>query len=107
MSLGGKLRDQRIKKKLSLQDVAEKVGASKAHIWELETGRAKNPTLELLTKLAKALSVSVADLIGENPDAETDPRLVGMYRDLKQLKPSDQEAIQRMVDHLKSRESES
>jgi transcriptional regulator with XRE-family HTH domain len=107
MSLGGKLREQRIKEGLSLQDLADRVGASKAHIWELETGRAKNPTIELLTKLAKALSVSVADLIDENPAGETDPRLVGMYRDLKQLKPSDQEAIQRMVDHLKNRDTES
>jgi transcriptional regulator with XRE-family HTH domain len=86
--------------------VADQVGASKAHIWDLETGRAKNPSIELVTKLARCFEVSVADLIGENPDADpNDSQLIAMYRDLKELTPEDRKAIQSMMDHFRKRES--
>ena len=39
MPLGEKIKILRTRKKLSLQEVADAVGASKAHIWELETGK--------------------------------------------------------------------
>ena len=53
MSLGVRLKELRIKKGKSLQEVADAVGASKAHVWDMETGRSKNPSIELLLKLAK------------------------------------------------------
>jgi transcriptional regulator with XRE-family HTH domain len=106
MALASKLKALRMKKNKSLQQVADAVGASKNHIWDLETGKSRNPSIELLTKLAKALGVSVADLIGENPGAkDEDPNVVAMYRELKELSPKDREAIQLMMDHLKSRTS--
>jgi transcriptional regulator with XRE-family HTH domain len=105
MSLATRLKELRVKKNLSLQEVADAVGASKAHIWDLETGRAKNPSIELLTKLAKCFGVSVADIIGENPHgADEQPELVAMYSQLKDLSPGDREAIQSMMDHFKKRE---
>lgn len=104
MSLAAKLKALRIRRAKSLQQLADEVGASKAHIWDLEQARSKNPSIELLTKIAKALGVSVADLVGENPQGKgEDPKLVAMYRELKDLSPKDREAIQRMMDHLKSR----
>lgn len=104
MSLASKIKELRVKKKKSLQDVADEVGASKAHIWDLETGKSSNPSIELLTKLAKCFGVSVAEMIGENPAAkDADPQVVAMYRELKDLSPSDRQAIQAMMDHLKSR----
>jgi transcriptional regulator with XRE-family HTH domain len=106
MALAAKLKQLRTAKRKSLQGVADEVGASKAHIWDLETGRAKNPSIELLTKLSRCFDVSVAELIGENPqgDAE-DSQLVAMYRDLKGLSPDDRKAIQSMMDHFRKRES--
>lgn len=104
MSLASKIKELRVKKKKSLQDVADEVGASKAHIWDLETGKSSNPSIELLTKLAKCFGVSVAEMIGENPAAkDVDPQVVAMYRELKELSPSDRQAIQVMMDHLKTR----
>lgn len=104
MALASKIKELRLKKKKSLQDVADAVGASKAHIWDLETGKSRNPSIELLTKLAKCFEVSVADLIGENPTGEgADPQVVAMYRELNELSPADRQAIQAMMDHLKSR----
>jgi transcriptional regulator with XRE-family HTH domain len=106
MSLALKLKELRLKKRKSLQDVADAVGASKAHIWDMETGKSRNPSIALLTKLAKCFDVSVAELIGENPAAKNvDPQVVAMYRELKELSPADRKAIQTMMDHLKSLKS--
>lgn len=104
MALGEKLKSLRIRENLSLQDVADRVGASKAHIWELETGRARNPTLDLVTRLASCFDVGVADLVGENPTAEDEnPELVAMFRDLKGLSAEDRETVKSMMDHFLKR----
>src|SRR5208337_829964 len=104
MSLGERLKELRVRNRKSLQELADEIGASKAHIWELETGRAKNPSIELLSLLAKALRASVADLIGENPDGAGEPAdAVRMYRELKELTPEDRQMIQTMMDHFKKR----
>jgi transcriptional regulator with XRE-family HTH domain len=106
MALAVRLKQLRLKTRKSLQEVADEVGASKAHIWDLETARAKNPSIELVTKLAKCFGVSVADLVGENPQGEgEEPQLVAMYRELKELSKDDRKAIQSMVDHFRKRES--
>ena len=107
MSLATTLKELRIKKNKSLQDVADAIGASKAHIWDLETARAKNPSVELLVKLANYFEVGVADLVEENPDGENEePKLVAMYRELKKLTPKDQETIQLMIERFKKNSEE-
>lgn len=104
MTLGVRLKELRIKKGKSLQEVADAVGASKAHIWDMETGRSKNPSIELLLKLAKFFGVGIADLVGENPNAEEEgSRALSMYRELKELKDEDLEFIQQMMDRLKDK----
>jgi len=107
MALAERLKELRVRTNKSLQEVADEVGASKAHIWDLETGRAKNPSIDLLIKLSRCFKVSVADLVGETPHGEDEPAdLVAMYRDLKQLSPEDRQAIQSMMDHFRRRRSE-
>jgi transcriptional regulator with XRE-family HTH domain len=49
----------------SLQEVADAVGGSKAHIWELEQGRHRNPGLQLLRALSHHFGVPIAYIIGE------------------------------------------
>jgi transcriptional regulator with XRE-family HTH domain len=106
MTLAAKLKELRLRKNKSLQEIADSVGASKAHIWDLETGKSRNPSMELLVKLSKVLGVNVAELVGEKPDAENeDPQVVAMYRELKDLTPADREAIRALMDHLKARKS--
>ena len=48
---------------LNQTDLAKRVGITQAYIAMLEKGKNVNPTLALLTKLAKALKVSVAELV--------------------------------------------
>jgi len=105
MPLADRIKTLRMKKGLSLQELADAAGVSKAHIWDLEQNRSKNPSLELLTKLADRLGVAVKDLIGENPEAEEEgSRVVGMYRELKSLSERDLDMIQQMIQRLKDKD---
>ena len=70
MSLANKLKELRLKKGQSLQQVADGVGVSKAHIWELERGSSTNPGLELLRKLAAHFSVTVAFLTDDEGEPQ-------------------------------------
>jgi transcriptional regulator with XRE-family HTH domain len=107
MSLAAKLRELRLRKSKSLQQVADDVGASKAHIWDLETGKSTNPSIDLLKNLSRCFDVTVADLIGENPEADSqDSEVVAMYRDLKELTPADREALRGLMEHLKNKKKE-
>ena len=102
MALGARLKEFRIKKNQSLQQVADAVQASKAHIWDLETGRANNPSMDLLNKLASHFGTSVSTLVGEDPSASSeDPALVAMFRDLKSLTAEDRDRIHRIMKSLK------
>ena len=52
MTLAERMRQLRHQRRQSLQDVATAVGVSKAHVWELEQGRARNPSMQLVVRLA-------------------------------------------------------
>jgi transcriptional regulator with XRE-family HTH domain len=106
LSIGGKLKELRIKRNKSLQEVADAIGASKAHIWDLEKGNSKNPSMELLTKIADYFKISVAELVGEDPNAlNEEPEMVALYRDLKKLNPRDRDTIKTLVEKFKSQKS--
>lgn len=70
MPIGDRIKELRMRKGQSLQQVADAIGASKAHIWELESNRSKNPSLDLLQKLARHFTTTVAFLI-EEPEGDT------------------------------------
>lgn len=107
MSLATKLQKLRTAKRESLQDVADAIGASKAHVWELEKGTAKKPSIELVRALAEHFSVSIASLVGEAPDETTDEeQLLVMYRDLKGLDEKDRQVLEDIIKGMKSRRTE-
>jgi transcriptional regulator with XRE-family HTH domain len=104
VSFAKRLHELRVAKRLSLQNVADQVGISKAHVWNLEKGLSENPSLELLMKLADLFRVRVADLVGENPEApDEEPEMVAMFRDLKQLETRDREVIAALMEQMKRR----
>jgi transcriptional regulator with XRE-family HTH domain len=102
VTLAQRLKELRLKKGDSLQGLADAVELSKAHVWELETGKSKNPSIELLTKLARHFGVPLAHLVGEDPEAsEEDQELVAMFRDLKDLTPRDREILRSTITSMK------
>ena len=47
---------------VSLEEIAGRSGFTKSHIWELEQGRSKNPTVKTVYALAVALGIPVMAL---------------------------------------------
>ena len=64
-TLGARLRRLREAKKLTLQQVADAVGCTKAYIWELEMKEGQRPSAERINLLAKVLGVTMEDLMNE------------------------------------------
>ena len=62
IQFGKKLREARLKKKLSQGDVARILGVHRSYISGLERGR-RNPSLLTVHKVAKALGVSTNELM--------------------------------------------
>ncbi len=61
--VGQNIRAERERAGLSLSQLAAATGISKAHLVRLEKGDG-NPSLEILARIAEALEVTVADLVG-------------------------------------------
>lgn len=62
LSMHKMIADMRFDLGLSLQDVADRAGITKSHMWELEQGRAVNPTIATINGLAKALGIPFVQL---------------------------------------------
>ncbi len=58
------IRRLRDAKGLTQRALAAKVGVKGAYIAQLETGARKNPSLDVLKRLAKALDVDATALLG-------------------------------------------
>ena len=106
MSLASKLLKLRQESGESLQGVADAVSASRAHVWEVETGRTKNPSLDLIRRLADHFKVSVAWLVGEIPEEKSDNKTATLYRTLQSLSPENQQHIQAIIDSMRKSERE-
>jgi transcriptional regulator with XRE-family HTH domain len=104
MSLGARLTRLRLDKGESLQQVADAVGVSKAHIWELEKGRTDNPSMALVTRLADHFDLSLATLVGEDPAADDAEAQIGrMFRQAKKLTPEELALLDDMMRSLLKR----
>ena len=63
-AFGARLRSLREAKGLTLQQVADAAGCTKAYIWELEKKPGQRPTAERIQAIAKILGITMEDLMG-------------------------------------------
>lgn len=104
MNIGEKLFSLRQKSGESLQGVADKVGVSKAHVWELEKGRSKNPSFELVRKLAAHYGVSIDVLTGQEPEPDASGLQIDrIHRGLENLSDRDREIVEQMIQAMKQK----
>ena len=107
MNVARRINELRLARGESLQDVASAVGVSKAHIWELEKGRADNPSMALVTRLADHFAVSIRFLVDEDieaPDADED--LARMFRQARELDALDRKVLDDMLQSFRKRRQE-
>jgi transcriptional regulator with XRE-family HTH domain len=99
-SLAERLRLLRADKQVSLQTVADAVGISKPHVWELEKGKTQNPSLDLLVKFAEYYSVTLDFLAGKSEADLRFQKLGSMFRKIDQEKTTDEDlkVIEQAID---------
>jgi transcriptional regulator with XRE-family HTH domain len=66
---GAQARSHRVRRKMTLDEVAERSGLSKGHLSRFERGE-KSLSIAALMRLSQALNTSVATLLGERVDKE-------------------------------------
>ena len=57
------VKEQRKKKGMSLQDVADAAETSKSQVWMLESGRNKNPSIEYASRVTNALGKKLSSAL--------------------------------------------
>ena len=62
-TIGENIQKRRIKLGLSQEDFAQKSGVKYTTLTKIETGVIKKPSVVLVAKIAKALGVSIEDLL--------------------------------------------
>ena len=82
-AFGARLRRLREARKLTLQQVADAVGCTKAYIWELEMKEGQRPTAERIQKIAQVLGVTMEDVMGTpmQQAPEASPEDVEFFRE--------------------------
>ena len=103
MSIGSRIKTLRMKKGVSLQVMADALDISKAHLWDLESGRSSNPSVDLLKNMSSYLGVSVSSLVGEEPLADAPADAKAMFRQLNELKPEDRLLLDSLLKTLHQR----
>ena len=107
MSLATKLKELRIRKGESLQQVGDAVSLSKAHVWELEMGRSKNPGIGVIKRLADHFNVTVSFLLDETTPTD-EARTLQFFREFEgKLTEKDWEALHGVAKRLTERSGES
>ncbi|RMB08186.1 helix-turn-helix domain-containing protein [Eilatimonas milleporae] len=105
MSLSAKLKELRVKKGESLQQVADAIGISKTHVYDLEKGKSKNPSVDLLKRYSDHFGVAIKTLVGEDlSDDKDDSEFVRMFRQAKDLGQDDKQLLETMIQTMLERQ---
>jgi transcriptional regulator with XRE-family HTH domain len=91
VSYAARLKQFRMRSGKSLQELADAIGVSKGHLWDLESGNSKNPSIEILKKLSDFYGTSIATLAGEVPASDAEEKARVMFRNFEKLTDQDRE----------------
>ncbi|MBU5439457.1 helix-turn-helix domain-containing protein [Tissierella sp. MSJ-40] len=67
-SLGNSIKELRQRYGMTIKELSDKSGVGQSTISEIETGKAKNPKSETLSKLASVLNVTIDELMADKWD---------------------------------------
>lgn len=104
--IGNRIRHYRIEKKLTQEELGNKIGAKKATISNYETGY-RTPKQDALFELANALEVKIDDFFPSPHDKSIEidrPIIVDLIKDIRQLNSEEQLKVYDYVKMLKEKE---
>jgi transcriptional regulator with XRE-family HTH domain len=104
MAFGGNLARFRKEKGLTQEDLVRKSGVAISQIRRYEADKS-SPTLDVVTKLAKALGVSLDELVFDKATGVAglrilDRRLLEQFEMLSTLNAHDKDAVQTVIDSV-------
>ena len=96
-----KLRKLRSQRNITLDQLAEKIGSSKAYVWQLENKKTAKPSAELLLKIAAEFKVAPEFLLDDNRDEPSIEQLDNaFFRKFQSLSKKDRDILRRMMSGL-------
>jgi transcriptional regulator with XRE-family HTH domain len=99
MPFAARLVTLRKDRQLTQEALGEQVGLTKAQIYRYEKG-ASQPTLDVIKKLAIALSVTTDQLVFEEGERGPDDELRLQFEALQQFSPKDKEVAKSVLESL-------
>lgn len=90
--LGAFIKSRRAALNMSLDEVAKRAGCTKSHVWELERGTSKNPTINMALALCDALQCSLNSLLGMDVSqpqfSNEEIALIAAHREIFRMTPT-------------------
>jgi transcriptional regulator with XRE-family HTH domain len=84
--LGNKIREERKRLKLTLDELAAKTNSSKSYIWELENRPVVRPSADKISKIAEVFGVTVEYLLDDDRKTPTTSDIdAAFFRKVSQL----------------------
>ena len=100
-SIGKRIKRYRMDKKMSQEDLANKIGTVYKHVSNIETG-AKGPSLEMLVMIANALDISADDLLFDQLKHPSSPVGTELYDLLLDCNNDEKAILTKSVKFLKA-----
>lgn len=102
MTVGERIKELRLQKKLTQTELAKLVGLTYIQIGRYETNKS-NPSADVLNKLAAALDTTTDFLMKGTEDEAvaaqlTDKELLKQFKQVEQLSPEDKNLIKTFID---------
>lgn len=96
--LGDKIRAARKQQKLTLEELADKAGASKSYIWELENRPVVRPSAEKISRIADSLNVTVEFLLDDEQHTLTESDVdKAFFRRVKKLDATQRAQLEKFL----------
>lgn len=107
MEMNEKIKNRREELGLTLQDVGDYLGVTKATVQRYESGEIKNIKLESIEKLAKILKISPAYLMGwgEAPKKENQLETLAAHFEGEEFTKEDLDDIENFIKFVKSKKN--
>ncbi|MBZ4650926.1 MAG: transcriptional regulator, family [Thermosipho sp. (in: Bacteria)] len=105
MTIGDKIRLLRTQKKISIRKLAEITGLSKSTLSDIENNKSKKPTIDTISKIAKALEISISELF-EETNLQTKENIQQITKEKESESKNHSEVFLRSVARAKERPKE-
>jgi transcriptional regulator with XRE-family HTH domain len=97
-TLRTRLRRLRKSSRLTMDELARAAGISKSYVWQLENHEVPHLSAKVLMDLAKALGVTLQDLLGEPPPVQASPEDLRFFRKYIGMDPADKDRFRKMLE---------